>query len=61
MYAFLLVNFHFPFLEDQRRPHNTLPDVLDIFHHGLEMRGGVVGASDEDVVLGARRGRRVQR
>jgi hypothetical protein len=61
LYLCLLLNFNFPLLEDKVRSHDALPNVLDILHHSLEMRGGIVGASDEDIIISTRRRWRVER
>lgn len=54
-YYNLLLNFDFSFLQDERTTHDPFPDILHIVDDGLEMRGGVVGASDEYVVVEAGR------
>ena len=46
-----LLDLHvFALLEHKRRAHDTLPHILDVLDDGLEVRGGVVGLGDEDVV-----------
>lgn len=47
-------------LEDEVRANHALPDVLNVVGDGLEVRCGVVGTSDIDVVIGARRRRGIQ-
>lgn len=59
-YYNLLLNFDFSFLQDERTTHDPFPDILNIVDDGLEMRGGVIGASDEDVVIEARRSGNVE-
>jgi hypothetical protein len=56
----LRLNFYFTFLEHQILAHNSLPDVLDFLNDGLEVRGGIVRAGDEDVVSLTGSDRRVQ-
>jgi hypothetical protein len=58
---YLLLNFNFALLEDQVFPHNSLPHILDVFNNSLEMRGGIVRTSDEDVIVFAIRCWRIKR
>jgi hypothetical protein len=46
----LLLGFYFSLLEDEVLACYTLPDVMDILDHGLEVRSRIVRASDKHVV-----------
>jgi len=56
-----LLDFNFSLLQDQIRTNDTLPDILDILDDSFEVRSGIVRAGDEDVVLLAGAGGRVER
>lgn len=56
MGARLGFDFHVALLEHEVLAEHALPDVVDVVDDGLEVRGRVVGARDEDAV-GLARGR----
>ena len=57
----LCLEVNLALLQHEVLAHDPLPDILDIFHDGLEVRRRVVRTSDEDVIFGAWCCRRVKR
>lgn len=55
----LTLDLDFTLLENQVGASDALPDILDVLDNSLEVGGGIVRASDEDVVLLAVAGRGV--
>jgi hypothetical protein len=56
----LLFHLHIPLLQNEIFAYNPLPNVVNILNHSLEVRGCIVGASNEDVVVFPCRCRRVE-
>jgi hypothetical protein len=52
----LSLNLDLPLLENKRLSLDPLPNVKDVFDNSLEVRGGIVGLRDKDVVVDAARG-----
>lgn len=57
----LLLNFDLSFLEYQIFAYYSFPYILNVFHDCLEVRGCIIGASDENVVCFAGCCRHIQR
>lgn len=51
----LCFHFNFTLLEHQVFADHTLPDVMNLIDDSLEVRRGIVGSGNVDVILGTRR------